>query len=87
MRFLLVFGALFALSPLAQANDRIGNGGGLWACWRDNSIVQAELVDLFEAKNEFQLTVSKEGMATTPSEIFAAKIKLIKDAFPSLPNM
>ncbi len=42
----------------AQAGDKIGNGGGLWACTTNQGeLVRSQLVDLFEAKNEFGLII------------------------------
>jgi hypothetical protein len=46
------------IAQVAFAGDKIGNGGGLWAC--ENSLQQiqsAEMVDLFEAQTEFGLSV------------------------------
>lgn len=52
-------------SPMLESNngDRVGNGGGVWVCQNpDKSYRWIELVDLFEARNEFQVeTVMPEG--------------------------
>lgn len=39
----------------AQAGDKVGNGGGLWTCSRNGSLVASHFVDLYEAKEEFDL--------------------------------
>jgi len=49
---------ILSLSSFVQAGDKIGNGGGLWACSStQGALVRTELVDLFEAKNEFGLQI------------------------------
>lgn len=54
----LIIAILFVLSSIARAGDKIGNGGGIWACTTTQGVlVRAELVDLFEAKNEFGLQI------------------------------
>lgn len=55
-RSILALGALaLVLSQKAYSHD-VGNGGGAWIC-KDNKdkIIKAELVDLFEARVEFEL--------------------------------
>jgi hypothetical protein len=37
------------------AGPRVGNGGGAWVCERGGETLWIEVVDLFEAKNEFNL--------------------------------
>lgn len=39
------------------AGDKIGNGGGLWTCSYNNKVQEAVLVDLYEATEEFGLTL------------------------------
>lgn len=42
----------------AMGGDRVGNGGGVWACEeKDGTIRSIELVDLFEAREEFGLSI------------------------------
>jgi hypothetical protein len=45
-------------TPALAAPDRIGNGGGLWACYAQSGDLQtAALVDFYEAENEFSWTL------------------------------
>lgn len=39
----------------AHAGDKVGNGGGLWTCSMQGSLVSAHLVDMYEAKEELGL--------------------------------
>lgn len=52
---------LFLASPHVQASTRVGNGGAGWICRekRDSSIIRwLTVVDLFEARYEFNLKLS-----------------------------
>lgn len=50
---LVLASSLMLLSLAAKAGDRIGNGGGVWACQQPSGTIEkAELVDLFEAREE-----------------------------------
>jgi len=71
MKFVVVLiFSLFACKSFAQ--DKIGNGGGVWACVEpDQSISSGMLVDLFEARNEFGLN--------TPSLQGSDPLKLAQD--------
>lgn len=66
----LIFIALLSsIAPLSEAHE-IGNGGGAWVCREaDHSIRWAELVDLFEARNEFNLTLTNFSEGLTYQEI------------------
>lgn len=55
MKALIVL--LSFISVHAFAGDRIGNGGGLWMCKVGNSFQNGMLVDLYEAQEEFDLTL------------------------------
>jgi len=75
MKILLLSTLLLTLTLPAWAvdlipfGDKIGNGGGLWACMVGGEIKKAELVDLFEARAEFNLNVPlREDL--TPFQIF-----------------
>lgn len=54
----LILLSLVIFSKFLFAQDRVGNGGGTWVC-RDKSrnIVWVEFQDLFEAREEFRLTL------------------------------
>jgi len=54
----LTLAILLATASFAKAGDKIGNGGGIWTCETPQGVlVRAQLVDLFEAKNEFGLQI------------------------------
>lgn len=59
MKFLVVTTLILFFSTgfsAANAGDKVGNGGGLWACITPNQFVlQGTLVDLYEARTEFGL--------------------------------
>lgn len=59
-KFIIGVGALFALSAATSAlAHEIGNGGGTWVCRETNGDIRwAKLVDIFEAQNEFGLTIA-----------------------------
>lgn len=60
---LLSAGASLAVNAYAGKGDRVGNGGGAWACFNRpgttelSAIRWIQLVDRYEAENEFQLPV------------------------------
>lgn len=57
----------------AEAGTKTGNGGGAWVC-RDkaNSILWIQLVDLFEAWGDFNLTLTK---FNSPYEVIVEQVK------------
>ncbi|MBS1972591.1 MAG: hypothetical protein JSU04_19950 [Bdellovibrionales bacterium] len=60
MRLVLILSILL-MSVFASAGDKIGNGGGLWACYNaKGELLHGMLVDLYEAKAEFQLTTIQD---------------------------
>lgn len=60
MRRLVVTLAALFLMPHFACAEKIGNGGGAWVCREaDNTIRWAQLVDLFEAADEFGLTLAE----------------------------
>ena len=69
---------LFA-SQVAIAGDKIGNGGGLWACQNSQQqIHSAMMVDLFEAKTEFGLAIEPMP-AMMAQKIATQKSQILKD--------
>lgn len=55
MKYLVLVAVVLGISH-AQAGDKVGNGGGLWACVSpDQQISKGTLVDLYEARTEFGL--------------------------------
>lgn len=65
MKLLTIFIlGLMAITQTAVAGDKIGNGGGLWACENtQQQITAGMMVDLFEAQTEFGLTLAPMPMA------------------------
>lgn len=56
MRLVLVLTIVFS-AVTSFAGDKIGNGGGIWACYSaKGELLHGMLVDLYEAEAEFQLT-------------------------------
>ncbi len=58
----LAFLAVFALCSvsLSEAGERIGNGGGAWACvLPSGSFDWVRMVDLYEAETEFHFTIER----------------------------
>lgn len=51
---------LLGTSAFSKGGDGAGNGGGFWLCKnKDNSIRKMELVDFYEAKQEFKLKIQE----------------------------
>lgn len=71
------------ISASAMAGDKIGNGGGLWACRTPEGIVRAELVDLFEAREEFKLDLKNFGKESV-DEIVRERLAYVRGALPDL---
>lgn len=89
----LIIGILFGLNSFALAGDKIGNGGGIWICsTNQGAFVRAELVDLFEAKNEFGLRVPAapnlmaQDIAKQKASILSAKNKVLTEKITSSLN-
>lgn len=62
------------LFSFAARADRVGNGGGVWACVEPSGAIRsAMLVDLYEAQKEFQLFIPGGGIGQTPQEIYQAR--------------
>lgn len=51
----LLFAFVLVSGFTAQAGDKVGNGGGLWTCSVNGSLMVSHLVDLYEAKEELGL--------------------------------
>lgn len=81
MKILLV--VFLLVSANAEAGDKIGNGGGLWACRAPDRIVRAELVDLFEAREEFKLNLKAFGKKSA-DEILREQLVYVRSALPDL---
>jgi hypothetical protein len=63
--------------PLSLAGQERGNGGGAWICREnDNAIRWAELVDLYEGKVEFNLTIPKPFDLTMDQQLRAVEEKI-----------
>lgn len=77
---------LISASSLAWAGDKVGNGGGLWACWNQTTLNQGVLVDLYEAQEEFGLDLIKS-KETDPFKMVEERRQFVKthlsNYFPS----
>lgn len=74
--FNFLFFVLTFLSSVAQAKEggSVGNGGGAWVCRNSNSNPQwVRTVDLFEAENEFGLTITRNDQL--PSDMQLKQIR------------
>ncbi len=59
MKLIFILGLV--ATQAAFAGDKVGNGGGLWACENPQAQIQsAKMVDLFEAQTQFGLSISPE---------------------------
>lgn len=56
--FFLIVSLFFGFSQALMSADKIGNGGGVWACQAsDQTIMDLMFIDIYEARREFLLTV------------------------------
>jgi hypothetical protein len=82
---LVLLSTLFSAN-LSYAADRIGNGGGLWVCADGQKKIQSsELVDLYEARTEYNRTLVTSNQ-TDPMRIVADVEGMIKQNFPEYAN-
>lgn len=82
MKYLPLILALFS-STTTVAGDKIGNGGGLWACKSGGELIHAQLVDRFETRVEFFLPLKEFGESTVEA-IFADRVSFLKKDLPQL---
>ncbi|MBO9668321.1 MAG: hypothetical protein J7501_16085 [Bdellovibrio sp.] len=76
MKLLILIMLISSTSHALIDGDKVGNGGGLWVCQDKNQkVLKASLVDLYEARHEFGLTLIK------PSETDPRKIAEERRAF------
>ena len=76
---------LISAVPPAWAGTRVGNGGAGWLC-RDHATMKPRwltLVDLFEARTEYGLTIP-DSAETDPWKILDAKLVFIRAHVPRL---
>lgn len=87
----VLFAIVATLTLSSQANaggDRIGNGGGLWGCYNsDSSFRSGQLMDLFEAKQQFGLYIPTSGLDTTPLEVLNTRVRWMKAYLPAVHAM
>lgn len=80
----ILFLSLFAGTVAAFAQDKIGNGGGLWACVaQDNTVTKGMLVDLYEARSEFGLRLIASA-ESDPLAIVHERADFIKKYWPEM---
>ncbi len=72
------------LVPPSWAGDKVGNGGGIWACSTPATepFAKGFLVDLFEAREEFQLSVPERQGSV--DEIVNERLRWTYIALPEL---
>jgi hypothetical protein len=86
--FLALLTTLILSSQANAGGDRIGNGGGLWGCYNsDNSFRSGQLMDLFEAKQQFGLYIPTSGLDTTPVEVLNTRVRWMKANLPAVHAM
>jgi hypothetical protein len=79
---LLVILCLMLVSTVSFAGDKVGNGGGVWACvGAQQGISSANLVDLYEAREEFGLAILKT-VETEPMNIVQDRADFLRDNLP-----
>ena len=80
----IIFTIVIAISSLVQAGDKIGNGGGVWACYSaDRNLEKAFLVDLYEIQAEFKLKLMPTS-ETDPMTIFQERSSFMQGHLPHL---
>lgn len=72
------------ISFQASAGDKIGNGGGLWSCQKDETFLGGMLVDLFEAREEFKYNVMPQPPGMDPMQVANLILKKLESDFPAL---
>lgn len=83
MRSLIILTVMFC-SQLSNAGDKIGNGGGAWVCHNfDKTIRNGYLVDIYEARNEFGLTIN-ESFEANPFLVVDQVAQSLKGRHPVL---
>lgn len=82
---LLLICCISAISAEALAGPRVGNGGGTWVCFENQLGIRrwVTLVDLFEAKHEFNLRL-EEAKPGDPWALLGKKLFRISSEIPAL---
>ncbi len=85
---LLVFLGLMLVSMASFAGDKVGNGGGVWACVVSSGASQqhvssANLVDTFEAREEFGLT-TLSSRESDPWQIVQERTEFLESQWPEM---
>ncbi len=82
----LFFTVILLTTLHTTAGDKIGNGGGIWACYAsDKSLQKGLLIDFFELKNEFALELIQSAK-TDPMEIVKDRMNFAEQNLPGLNN-
>lgn len=83
---ILITTVLAALA--SHGADRIGNGGGLWACEVNKRMTKAMLIDLYEARTQFDLSLIQLNTADpanqNPEQIALTRWAYFQRAWPQL---
>ncbi len=74
---------LFCLnfSDRAQAGDKVGNGGGIWACMQQETLQSGAFVDLYEAKNEYGYNLVVPNF-NDPLQVFREREEYLRTNLP-----
>lgn len=77
---IIAFMALYTASAFAGGDTGVGNGGGVWTCRSKGTheLRWVQLVDLFEARNEFQLNIPFKGDLSMEALIDAVERKIFR---------
>ena len=83
----LVAASWLAANPAATAGPRVGNGGGTWVCQEKSGPMRwMQLVDLFEAKNEYGLELIITP-ATDPWSLLRERMDYLRQNIPAVAEL
>ncbi|MCO5141690.1 MAG: hypothetical protein M9962_01215 [Oligoflexia bacterium] len=85
---LSLFLFLSIIPVVSIASPRVGNGGGVWVCQNESftKVRWMHFVDLFEAENEFGLSLAKvENLSEW--QIYTEKMKLLRKVSPEITRL
>jgi hypothetical protein len=77
----LFFLVLGLTTQISNAGDKVGNGGGLWTCTSQRILQQGVLVDLYEATEEFGLSLISTN-SFTPMQIVEDRKNFLRNSLP-----
>lgn len=84
---LCILALTLATASPAHAGPRVGNGGGTWVCQEKSGPMRwMQLVDLFEAENEYGLTI-RSAPLVDPWIVFGERMELIRRSVPNVAEL